>query len=465
MPPIEPAERPKLTLKNVIGDLVALIQNVLFNPDFSVFVAPLLWLADSIVIKVIIGTVSYTDIDFSSYMQQIFKIRQGELDYSNIFGDTGPLVYPAGHVHAYSVLSWYSDGGEDVSFVQQAFGWLYLGCLLLSISSYFFSGLGKIPPVYFVLLVASKRLHSIFVLRLFNDCLTTFLMLATIIILQQASYWRKDGTTIPFILSLIAADTYSLAISVKMNALLYLPAFLLLVYLICDENLIKSLAPVLVLILVQVGVGYSFILPLHYDDQANEIRSAYFRQAFDFGRQFLYKWTVNWRFLSQETFNNVHFHQLLFVLHIITSVLFILKFLSPKNTGKPLGRFVLDIFKFWKPTLSPTNIINDPERSPDFVYTVMATTDLIGVLFARSLHYQFLSWYAFSLPYLLYKARLNFIASIIVYAAHEYCWLVFPATEQSSALLVSILLLILILIFTNEQLFPSQSVPAEKKNT
>lgn len=44
-----------------------------------------------------------TEIDWVAYMQEVKGFLDGERDYRNLRGDTGPLVYPAGFVYVYSV--------------------------------------------------------------------------------------------------------------------------------------------------------------------------------------------------------------------------------------------------------------------------------------------------------------------------------------------------------------------------
>lgn len=50
---------------------------------------------------------------------------QGERNYKDIEGSTGPVVYPAGFLYAYSVLYWLSNFGH-IRAAQVLFGFLYL---------------------------------------------------------------------------------------------------------------------------------------------------------------------------------------------------------------------------------------------------------------------------------------------------------------------------------------------------
>ena len=59
-------------------------------------------------------------------MEQIEIYLKGERDYKNIVGSTGPLVYPAAHVHIYRILYSLTDHGRDIQKAQYIFGLVYL---------------------------------------------------------------------------------------------------------------------------------------------------------------------------------------------------------------------------------------------------------------------------------------------------------------------------------------------------
>lgn len=69
----------------------------------------------------------------------------------------------------------------------------------------------KIPPYVFPMLILSKRMHSIFTLRLFNDCFAIFFFFLAIYCYQKR--WWIAGSAL-----------YSIGLGVKMSLLLALPA-------------------------------------------------------------------------------------------------------------------------------------------------------------------------------------------------------------------------------------------------
>lgn len=82
--------------------------------------------------------------------------------------------YPAGHVFIHDFLSKMANKGLNLRRVQHIYVLLYLGSL--TITCLLYRKAGGIPNYALLLLPLSKRLHSIFMLRLFNDCWALIMM-------------------------------------------------------------------------------------------------------------------------------------------------------------------------------------------------------------------------------------------------------------------------------------------------
>lgn len=70
------------------------------------------------------------------------------------------------------------------------------------------------------------------------------------------------------------------------------------------------------------------------------------RRAFNFGRQFMYKWTVNWRLIPEDMFLDRRFHIMLLVLHLFFMSLLLLRFI----------RYVFDEFLWYELKLASVHI-------------------------------------------------------------------------------------------------------------
>jgi alpha-1,3-mannosyltransferase len=173
-------------------------------------------------------------------MQQIALYQAGERDYTAIKGDTGPLVYPAAHVYVYSFLYEITNQGQDIALGQIIFAGIYIATLIVVMTCYLKAGA---PPYLLPLLVLSKRLHSVYMLRLFNDGIAAFVMWLSILLFQT-------GSLTP------AVTVWSFGVGIKMTLLLLAPAVAIIVALAGGLGLAIPLA--LNAILVQV----SFTMPL-----------------------------------------------------------------------------------------------------------------------------------------------------------------------------------------------------------
>ncbi|KAL2709527.1 Dol-P-Man:Man(5)GlcNAc(2)-PP-Dol alpha-1,3-mannosyltransferase [Kluyveromyces marxianus] len=409
----EKFERPPFT---PLQDCIDAFNYIMWNPEAHFVTLPLLLILESLAMKIIQKAVSYTEIDYTAYMEQIWMIKNGERNYLNIAGGTGPLVYPAGHVVIYKVMESISDGLEKIPNAQQFFRYLDLVTLFVQFAIYYIL---KVPSAYVVFAVLSKRLHSIYVLRLFNDCFTTlFVSLSVLLLITSTKIQIRRRRSIVVCLATVF---YSMAVSIKMNALLYLPGVLLSVYLLEKGNLFKTFVNVVILFTWQVVVAIPFW---------KEYPKEYLKGAFDFGRQFMYKWSVNWQMVEEEVFLNPVFHRALLVSHCVVLLMFIIFKMLPMTVDQAISACKSSLLHPFTSVLPASLNLT----ATTVAYTLLVT-NYIGILFARSLHYQFLSWYHWTLPVILYWSPLPYPVCVAWYAAHEWCWNSYPPNATASTLL------------------------------
>lgn len=177
--------------------------------------------------------------------------------------------------------------------------------------------------------------------------------------------------------------------------------------------------------IIQIITGLPF---LTHDAQA------YLSRAFEFSRQFYFKWTVNWRFVGEERFLSPAFSRALLASHVFLLVLFTTtRWLKPSRQS--LAETVRSV-------LSPSSL--PPEKqavisarvTPRFILTTILGAMAIGSLCARSLHYQFYSWIVWTTPYLLWRAGAHPVVQYALFFVQEWAWNVYPSTAASSAAVV-----------------------------
>lgn len=363
----------------------------------------------------IILRVGYTEIDWVAYMQEVAGVfEEGQLDYRQLRGDTGPLVYPAGFVYLYQLLSLLTSGGANVRLAQWVFAALHIAVVATTIAILGIDG--RVPPWMLLLLSASKRVHSIYVLRLFNDCWAVlFLLLAVFLFLRQR--WNSG------------CIFFSLAVSVKMSVLLYAPALFLL--LVRSLGLLGSFVPLSICAAIQLLLGLPFLLSQPW---------SYLAGSFDLGRTFQHIWTVNWKFLPEPFFLSPAWSLLSLSLHAVT----LLSFAHFRWTAQDGGLWRLMIDNF-SARSAPRPI------APRHVAETLFVCNFVGIVFARSLHYQFYSWYFHTLPLLLFIAHpaLHSVVAAVVFVVIEICWNTFPSTPISSFLLFASHVLLLAALWSS----------------
>jgi len=71
-----------------------------------------------------------------------------------------------------------------------------------------------------------------------------------------------------------------------------------------------------------------------------------------------------------------------------------------------------------------------------FITTTMLTSLAIGLLCARSLHYQFFAYLSWATPFLLWRSGFHPALIYALWAAQEWAWNVYPSTSHSSLIVV-----------------------------
>ncbi|KID79505.1 Dol-P-Man:Man(5)GlcNAc(2)-PP-Dol alpha-1,3-mannosyltransferase [Metarhizium brunneum] len=385
----------------------------------SKLVPLVLWLADAVLCGLVIWKVPYTEIDWVAYMEQVAQFVAGERDYTKMEGGTGPLVYPAAHVYVYTGLYYLTDRGKNVLLAQQTFAVLYMATLAVVMLCYWKA---KVPPYIFPLLILSKRLHSVFLLRCFNDCFAAFFMWLAIFFFQ-----RRQWT--------MGSIAYSWGLGIKMSLLLSLPAVGIVLFL--GRGFGGSLRLAWLMAQVQLVIALPFV--------AKNWRG-YLGRAFELSRQFKFEWTVNWRMMGEELFLSKQFATVLLVLHALVLLIFVTsRWLQPAR--RSLVSLISPMLRGRSPFTPAEELAVSSRVTPDYIMTTILSANVVGLLFARSLHYQFYAYLAWATPYLLWKAWPYTPVVYLLWAVQEAAWNTFPSTDLSSTIVVNVLLMTVVLVY------------------
>ena len=164
---------------------------------------------------------------------------------------------------------------------------------------------------------------------------------------------------------------------------------------------------------------------------------SYASRAFQLTRQFLFKWTVNWRFVGEQIFLSQGFALTLLVINFLILALFTFTRWTRPSGKTPLG-LAKTLFKQAPPKVQQQI---SKSVSPDFIMTSIITSLITGLACARSLHYQFFAYIAWSTPFLLWKSAMPAPFIIATWAVQELAWNIYPSTDMSSMVVVACLVI------------------------
>lgn len=392
----------------------------------------------------------YTEIDWKAYMQEVQAVADGERDYTAIRANTGPLVYPAGFVWVYLGLHWLTvadpdccrlpqtavsesercvSGGGDVRLAQGVYLAMYLVTLAVALRLYRACG---VPTWAWLLCCASYRVHSLYLLRLFNDAPAMLLLYSYVLACASRRY-------------ALGGLLFSAALSLKMNALLFAPALALVTLRECGWA--GAVARALPAIGLQVALAAPFL-------RANA--TGYLGRAFELSRAFEHRWSVNWSMLSPADFGSRPFALSLLACHLAMLVAFAHFRWCARDGGLP--RMLAQALR--GPLPRATAEVHARE-----VVGAALTCNFIGVACARSLHYQFYLYYFHALPVLLWRARLGRgwradAARLALWLGMEAAYNVYPPTTASSTLLQLCHAAILLALWCARDAAPNEKPPS-----
>jgi alpha-1,3-mannosyltransferase len=227
-----------------------------------------------------------------------------------------------------------------------------------------------------------------------------------------------------------------------MNVLLFAPALGIL--LLKRFGFWPTMARLLLICLpIQIVLAIPFLMDNPW---------GYLHMSFNFGREFMYKWTVNLKFLPETAFLNKKLHLGLLLCHLGV-LLFFMNLLEERGL---IGLLKHSLNLKTTATASVENArtgqqgknkaVSKPQSTEDStapqdrpsaerIVTTMFVANFIGIIFSRSLHYQFYVWYFHTLPYLLWLAPFPNVLRVALLLAIEIVWNVYPARALSSLVL------------------------------
>jgi len=244
-----------------------------------------------------------------------------------------------------------------VGAVQILFGALYLATVAIVFKIYRTAGA---PGWLLVLCLLSKRVHSIFCLRLFNDAVAQLLLYLALLLFLERRH-------------LSSALAYSFGTSVKMQPLLCCPAVGLC--LVLSGGWGHALRMICVMVLLQVTLAAPFLA-------ANP--KAYLARAFGGPGDLQHAWSVNWRALPEAVFAHRAFPALLLLFHVVLLAWFAHRRWIPRG-------WLDSRLRRWSAS---------EHLDCRAVVCVWFACGFVGVACMRTLHFQYLVWYFHMVPFL-----------------------------------------------------------------
>jgi len=221
---------------------------------------------------------------------------------------------------------------------------------------------------------------------------------------------------------------FSIAFGFKMNAALYLPAL----YLIAAKSEGIFIATSYIIFII----GFQIVIALPFLEVST---SAYLENSFDTTRGFLLQHSYTFKFFPTDFGDNFYFKISCFAVHLLSLLYFLFFKWSSFRT----------IFK--EIYLWPVKFLPDfKELDPSYIAEVFFICNFTGILWSRGIHFQFIIWFLFSVPFMidigkpsLHKWRARHLIGI--FSLFEFFLSIRPDYTVPTATTVHVFMLIIFL--------------------
>ena len=330
-------------------------------------------------------TDSYWDMDYSSYREQAQQYLDGELNYKYIIGNRGQWYYPALHLYTYALIHQVTDN------------YMYPLPAILTVTAVHI----------FVCVFAVKIYQEAFGKDSKNVLLVLLWCLSTKPTINVTRYAFSDDFNVLFTYigiylfqkhqNLLGSIFIAIGLGYKMNVMMYLPALLLIVAL--SSGVIRAtLYFIMVFILQEVwALEFNLAYPYEYNTYAFNLA-----KGFKWETSRIYLWI---KYENKRFYRTIFYSVFLMILILLTCLYFLIVRWAPllHKNRKFSMKLLCQKISLW-----PIQICPDFEKQdPYFIAEAFFLCNFAGIVWARSLHQQFLIWYWFSIPFIMYTSLLE----------------------------------------------------------
>ena len=307
---------------------------------------------------------------------------EGVRDYFELRGIQGPWHYPVLHLYTYTLIYWMTDDVYNP----------YPAIILATVTH------------LLVAYLAVKIYQEAFGKNSRNVLLVTICCLGTTTTANATKFAFWDSLNVMFIYlciymlqkgySYLGFTFFYIALAYKLNVLLYLPGIMFIVSL--NKGVWVSILCFLLWIVCH------FILALQFTIHNYQ---TYFTRAFSIAKKFSLTGSIGHFWIGKHERHRFQepWFALLFALAIFLNLLYVL-IVRWAPLLHPERKFGLTIFLDSIGLIPCRKQSKIGKISPYFVAEVMFLSNLIGIVWARTVHRQFMIWYWFSIPFLAYSS-------------------------------------------------------------